>query len=310
MMESLLLQEERREHLVREKLSLEIGKHSTELMENTAALAHLDLLVGKTMLAVRHRACKPQLSQHREIAVCEGRHPVMEETLRKNRRQMIPVDLTIQQGATVITGANMGGKTMALKMTALLTALAQMGFWVPASSFRFQPVKWLYFSSGDEQSLALGLSTFGAEIHGLNKVLDLTDETGLILLDELASGTNPREGACISQAIVSYLSSSQAISVITTHYDGVGDMPGVSHLQVVGLNRQTLLTLQQKIRDHGWSPGLFEEAMDYRLEPREPGVPVPKDAIAVAEMMGLKSLILEKAREKMEAFEDGQSLNG
>jgi DNA mismatch repair protein MutS2 len=300
--ENLLLQEEALEYTIRKRLSITIGEGAHTLLKNTEVLGHLDLLVGKTLLAVRHQACRPQMCQRKQIIITGGRHPVLEEILHKNHQKMMPIDLTMKQGATVITGANMGGKTMTLKMAALLTTMAQMGFWVPADEFLFHPVKWLYFSSGDEQSQLMGLSTFGAEIHALKKVLDMTDESGLILLDELASGTNPREGASISCAIVAHLCKSAAISVITTHYDGVGDLQGVTHLQVVGLQREILQLLQQKIKDNGWSPGLFEAAMDYRLRLKEPGTPVPKDAIAVAEIMGLKQEILEEARKNMETL--------
>jgi DNA mismatch repair protein MutS2 len=300
LMEDLLVTEDAAEQRVRGWLTAQIGVRAAEILKNTEALAWLDLLIGKTMLALKHRAVSPTISDLPEVVIKKGRHPVLEESLHKLKRSMVPIDLTMSRGATVITGANMGGKTMTLKMAALLTAMAQMGFWVPADQFCYQPVTFLYLSTGDEQSQTLGLSTFGAEIFGLNKVLDRVQENGLILLDELASGTNPNEGACISRAIVGYLSKSKAVSVVTTHYDGVGDLPGVSHLQVVGLDREALRSLKDKIQMTGWTPGLFEAAMDYRLQRKAPGVPVPKDAIAVAEIMGLKSTILQEARKWMD----------
>lgn len=299
-METLLVEEAFVEQGIRKKLSEMIGKKSESLMKNTVAVGHLDLVTGKTMLAIRYRGCKPDLCSKKLIEIKEGRHPILEKTLRKHKRNIMPISISLEQGVTVITGANMGGKTMALKMVALLTSLAQMGFWVPAEAFTFRPVDWVYLSSGDEQSQDLGLSTFGAEIYGLRKVLEQMRENGLILLDELASGTNPKEGSCISRAIVAYLNKGESMSLVTTHYDGVGNMPDVTHLQVVGLNRKRWTELQQVIEEKGWSPGLFEEAMDYRLLRKEPGTPVPKDAIAVAEIMGLNQEILQEARRMLE----------
>lgn len=299
-LENLLLEEEAIEQGIRKKLSADIGEKAASLMKNTDALGYLDLVMGKTMLAIRYRGCKPEQCATREIVIENGRHPVLEKSLRQHKRKVMPITLRLRKGVTVITGANMGGKTMALKMVALLTTLAQMGFWVPAESFRFYPVEWVYFSSGDEQSQTLGLSTFGAEIYGLKNMLKLTNENGLVLLDELASGTNPKEGSCISRAIVSYLNKGEAVSLVTTHYDGVGSMPEVTHLQVVGLNRKIWEDLQHLIVKEGWSPGLFEEAMDYRLLEKAPGTPVPKDAIAVAEIMGLNQEILDEARRLLE----------
>lgn len=299
-METLLMEEASIEQGIRKKLSSNIGKKAASLLKNTEAVGHLDLVIGKTMLAIRYKGCKPVQCSTKLIEIKEGRHPVLEKTLRRHKRKIMPISIHLHQGVTVITGANMGGKTMALKMVALLTSLAQMGFWVPAEAFTFHPVDWVYLSSGDEQSQDLGLSTFGAEIYGLKKVLDRMEENGLILLDELASGTNPTEGSCISRAIVGYLNKGKSMSLVTTHYDGVGNMPGVTHLQVVGLNRKLWTALQQAIEEKGWSPGLFEEAMDYRLLRKEPGTPVPKDAIAVAEIMGLNQEILQEARRMLE----------
>ncbi len=304
-MENLLLEEGAIEHRVRRKLSADIGEKASVFLANTVSLGHLDLLIGKTMLAVRYQGCKPVQSSTREISIVEGRHPVLEKTLRQHKRKVMPISVQLHQGVTVVTGANMGGKTMALKMVALLTALAQLGFWVPAQAFAFYPVEWIYFSTGDEQSQALGLSTFGAEIYGLKKILDMTNQKGLVLLDELASGTNPKEGSCISRAIVDYLNKGEPVSLVTTHYDDVGSIPNVTHLQVVGLNRKKWTALQCVIEEKGWSPGLFEEAMDYRLLQKEPGSPVPKDAIAVAEIMGLNRQILKEARRLLELESEG-----
>ena len=299
-METLLMEEASIEQGIRKKLSSIIGEKAALLLKNTLAVGHLDLVIGKTMLAIRYRGCKPTYCSTKLIEIKEGRHPILEKTLRRHKRKIMPISIELRQGVTVITGANMGGKTMALKMVALLTSLAQMGFWVPAEAFTFHPVDWVYLSSGDEQSQDLGLSTFGAEIYGLKKVLERMEENGLILLDELASGTNPKEGSCISRAIVGYLNQGKSMSLVTTHYDGVGNMPDVTHLQVVGLNRKLWAALRQAIEEKGWSPGLFEEAMDYRLLRKEPGTPVPKDAIAVAEIMGLNQEILQEARRMLE----------
>ena len=295
-LEELLMKEEKTENQVRIWISQRIGSAFDELRANTEAVAKLDLLLGKTLLAVKHRACRPTLSHKREINIQEGRHPLLEDDLRKDRRSIVPVDIHLQQGATVITGANMGGKTLSLKMVALLTVMAQMGFWVPAGSFDFSPVAHLYFSSGDPQSQAKGLSTFGGEIHGIIRVLQHAHREGLILLDELAGGTNPQEGSSLSRAIVSHLSRKPGISAVTTHYDGVADLQGVVHYQVAGLNREMIGKLKKDMREKGWKPGLLDGVMDYRLLRRKPGSPVSRDAIAVAEIMGLPEPILLEAR--------------
>ncbi|RQD67077.1 MAG: DNA mismatch repair protein MutS [Tindallia sp. MSAO_Bac2] len=292
----LLQKEEVLEQQVRHWLSGEIGKKGEELLENTYALARLDLLLGKVAVAMKYKCCMPEITKEPLIEITEGRHPGLEEKLKKEGLSYMPVDLKAKRGVTLITGANMGGKTMSLKMTALLTSMAQMGFWVPAKKFSFYPMDYIYFSTGDQQSQELGLSTFGAEVFGLKKALEVADKKGLILLDELASGTNPKEGYGISKAIVDHLSQRSAISIVTTHYDGTGELPEVRHLQVVGLKEGKLEGLEDELKKTRNPAGIFEKYMDYRLVPKESGEPVPRDAIRVAELMGLPEKILMDAR--------------
>ncbi len=172
----LLQKEVSLEQEIRKRLSRKIGDKGEGLLENTDAVAHLDLLLGKVAAANKYKCCMPKITNVPEVSVIEGRHPGLEEKLSKEGLQYMPVDLTSEKGVTLITGANMGGKTMSLKMTALLVSLAQLGFWVPAKAFTFQPMDYIYFSTGDQQSHELGLSTFGAEVHGLKKALEAAEK--------------------------------------------------------------------------------------------------------------------------------------
>lgn len=292
----LLGEEEVLEQKIRSRLSRCIGEKAFELIQNTEALGYLDILLGKVSLAIKYQCCKPEILEKPWLRVSGGRHPGLEEKLRKEGLHYTPVDIQASRGVTLITGANMGGKTMSLKMMALMVSLAQLGFWVPAEAFSFQPIEFLYFSTGDQQSQDLGLSTFGAEVHGLNKALKMAGRNGLILLDELASGTNPKEGYGISKAIVHHLSQQRAISVVTTHYDGIGDLDGIRHLQVVGLRDGLQEQMKNELEKAKNPAGVFEKYMDYRLKPKDRKDPVPRDAIRVAELMGLPENILKQAR--------------
>ncbi len=289
-------EEEVLEQKIRERLSHCIGEKGEELLQNTEALGYLDILLGKVTVAIKYQCCEPEIIDKPMLRITEGRHPGLEEKLKKEGLRYMPVDIEASKGVTLITGANMGGKTMSLKMTALMVSLAQLGFWVPAKEFSFQPMEYIYFSTGDQQSHELGLSTFGAEVYGLKKVLKVAGKKGMILLDELASGTNPKEGYGISKAIVRHLSQESAISIVTTHYDGIGDLPEIRHLQVVGLRDGHLDEIKDELENVDDPSGVFEKFMDYRLKPKDRNDPVPRDAIRVAELMGLPENILENAR--------------
>ncbi len=101
----------------------------------------------------------------------------------------------------------MGGKTVTLRLVGMLSAMAQMGLYVPAEAMEFSMRDFIFISMGDAQDADMGLSTFGAEIVKISDVVERADKDGLILIDELARGTNPKEGYAISKAIINYLKS-------------------------------------------------------------------------------------------------------
>ncbi len=117
----------------------------------------------------------------------------MEERLKREEKAYKPVSIQVNEGVTCITGANMGGKTVTLKMIGNLVWLAQMGLFVPAESMSLSLRNFIFVSIGDEQDVDLGLSTFGGEIVKVSKAVELSSHQGLILIDELARGTNPKE---------------------------------------------------------------------------------------------------------------------
>ncbi len=116
-----------------------------------------------------------------------------------------PISIELKEGVSCITGANMGGKTVSLKLVGLLTTMAQHGLLVPAKKMVLGLNNFIKASIGDIQSTEKGLSTFGGEIKLIQEAIELSDKKGLILIDELASGTNPEEGYALSKAIVEYL---------------------------------------------------------------------------------------------------------
>src|SRR5690606_38517419 len=123
----------------------------------------------------------------------------------------------------------------------------QLGFYVPAKEATVGLFDFIYFSSGDQQSIQSGLSTFGGEIHGIGQILSRNGERGLLLIDELARGTNPTEGYGISKGIITYLKKSTFVSLITTHFDGLSNIKGIRHLQVVGLKNINLEDLKSEL---------------------------------------------------------------
>lgn len=233
------------------------------------------------------------------IQIRNGRHLLVEADVKARGSEYTPIDITLHDGVTVITGSNMGGKTLNLRMIGLLTAMAQYGLYVPATSMRFTLREFIYFSVDDDHTKG-DLSTFGQEIVGLNQALPRKQEPGLILIDELARGTNPEEGSSLGRAIIKYLLDSPSITVLTTHFAALTQVPGVRHLKVLGLNQAKYEILQNRYNENTISLKMINNLMDYHLVEVGASDEVSRDAIRVAALLGLDHRIIATAEQELD----------
>lgn len=293
---SLKEEEEKEELLIRERLSLDIRNKRRELFKNISNIGRLDLLIAKAKYAIDTESVKPEIVDHQLVEIVDGIHPKVKDFLEEKDLEFTPISIRLKRGVACITGANMGGKTISLKMVGLLSAMAHYGLFVPAKSMKLSLNNFIKSSIGDMQSTDSGLSTFGGETKTVQEAIEISDNRGLILIDELARGTNPEEGYAISKAIVNYLKDRNSISLLTTHYDNVANMDEVGHLQVVGLSRVDIDQLQKEFTFET-KIETINKYMDYNLMPVGNTTEVPKDAINIAKIMGLDPGILKKAEE-------------
>lgn len=233
------------------------------------------------------------------IQIRDGRHLLVEADVKGRGSEYTPIDITLHDGVTVVTGSNMGGKTLNLRMVGLLTAMAQYGLYVPASSMRFTLRQFIYFSVDDDHTKG-DLSTFGQEIVGLNQALPRKNEPGLILIDELARGTNPEEGSALGRAIIRYLLDAPSITVLTTHFAALTQVPGVRHLKVLGLNQTKYEILQKRYKENTISLKMINNLMDYHLVEVGASEEVSRDAIRVAALLGLDHTIITCAEQELD----------
>lgn len=283
----LAVQEDHLELAVRQELTEKLMAWKDRFLSSMEALGRLDLSVAKAKLALRYQCVRPALSRDRTLSLREVRHPQVEEDLRNRGERFTPLDLDLGPGCTVITGANMGGKTVSLRSTVLSLLLCQCGFFVFAQSAAlplFDRVELILADSGPG---AGGLSSFGKEVHLLDKLLrETAGQFFFVALDEFARGTNPQEGAALARALVRHLGSLDCMALMTTHYDGVSDVAG-AHYQVAGLVRDIQ-------GDEGDDPRKrIARRMDYRLQPAPPGAPCPRDALRVCRLLKLDPTLME-----------------
>ncbi|URZ08722.1 lysine 5,6-aminomutase reactivase ATPase KamC [Clostridium felsineum] len=282
--------EKEEEFIIRKTLSLEISKYADMLLENSFNVGKLDITIAKTKYAIDYGLSKPILTD--KIKIKKGFNPMVKEKVEQAGGIFQPIDIDLSFGTTVITGANMGGKTVVLSIVALNYILAYMGFYVFAEKFEFVPLDFMYFLSEDAESIRNGLSTFGGEVMKLKQILkDIKKKHGLIILDEFARGTNPEEGSKITKGLVKYLGNFASISLISTHYNGVSNISN-NHYQVKGLSNFDFNSINKIEKDTDFF-NLINKYMDYSLEKVTGSAPIPKDAMNILRLMGIDTEIIE-----------------
>ncbi len=211
---SLESAEEREIARILAQLSGEVGAQADSLRANAALLARVDGVGARARWGLTQAAGKPDLGADRSLRIVAGRHPLL-------RREVQPLDADLGErfDALIISGPNMGGKSVALKTIGLFCALSYAGIPLPAAAgTHFGQFDHVACILGDEQSIADDLSSFSAHLQALRGALALAGPRALVLVDEIGSGTEPAAGAALAQAFVETVLERGARVVVTTHF--------------------------------------------------------------------------------------------
>ena len=297
-MDDLHAQLDEEEERIRKVLSEDIYRFAEILTDNRERMGELDVALAKALYAMAHDCVKPEIAEEHVVEIEDGRNLQVEDILKSKGKPYCPVSISLADGVTCITGANMGGKTISLKLSGQVAILTQYGFFVPARKARVGLSNYMQILVGDSQSLERGLSTFGSEMEELKEILDHSVDRTLLLIDEIASGTNPVEGLALTKALVDYLIEKPYITLITTHFETVTETEGVINMQVRGLADAdfTLLNREIQYARRAERINIISKYMDYRLYRVEKQGEVPKDALNIAKMLGISSEIIERAK--------------
>lgn len=279
-------------------LSRQVAKSLDVIERSATAVGRLDFLLAKAEFALKTNGIKPKLAKNSgpHLLLNDAYHPAVREEVEARGGKYQPISIDFDSVVTVVTGPNMGGKTVALATIGLCVILAQWGVLVPAGSMELSLYDYVYFQP--EYQEKPGLSSFAVEIAALKDVLGKRDLRGLILLDEVGRGTNPAQGVALYAAILSYLAESDkrgSTVVATTHFHGLAALVNAPHWQVAGLTGAQLdaegLGPYLNGKDLRW---LYEH-MDYRLQKVGPSTPIPQDAITIAKILGLNPEVIKRA---------------
>lgn len=283
--ESVRFQAQRLEDEVRKKIAEQLYPFAQDLSKALREIARLDVALAKAAQIEELGLCKPTIG--REKTVFAGLfHPEIREALRQQKMEFQPVDIEIPRQPTVITGANMAGKSVLLKSVALAQTMTQFGFYVAAKSATVVPVEKIIASAGDGEDELKGLSSFAAEMLRLNTMIENARKgiAQLVLIDELARTTNPTEGKAIVCAMLDFLSENNVRSLITTHYSIA--IP-CRKLRVKGFTEKSD---GQKIDSKN-----LHRYIDYSLE-ETTEKDVPREAIRIAEIIGISDVLVKKMK--------------
>lgn len=182
------------------------------------ALATLDVLCNLAERAVTLQLCKPDFQDTPGLSIQAGRHLVVEQVIGG---AFIPNDIMLheQRRMLIITGPNMGGKSTYMRQTAIITLLAYIGSFVPATSARFGPIDRIFTRIGAADDLAQGRSTFMVEMTETANILHNATAHSLVLMDEIGRGTSTYDGLALAYSVAQYLAQTlRAYTLFATHY--------------------------------------------------------------------------------------------
>lgn len=271
--------EEEERRILRE-LARAVADAGEALLALERALAHLDGLRARALWA-RDLGGTAVTPGGTSLKLVRARHPLLAMAEREGGRAVVPLDLVLGPGGRVllVSGPNMGGKTVVLKTAGLAVALSHAGFAVTADEGSAVPeIASVVVDLGDEQSVDQGLSSFAAHLKVLGRMAEAAGPESLLLCDELGAGTDPEEGAALGRALVEHFAEKGAWCIVTTHLGSLKRVAG----EVGGVVNGSL--------------EFDEVAMTSRYR-FLPGIPGASHALAVAGRLGFPRDLLDRARE-------------
>ena len=278
-----------REKYLYEQLLIELAPQIGVLQSIAHALAQLDTLVALADHALRHHWCAPHLVPDPVIHIEQGRHPVVERFIERFIAN--DCELTSERKLLLITGPNMGGKSTYMRQVALITLLAYIGSFVPATSAVIGPIDRIFTRIGAADDLAGGRSTFMVEMTESAAILNGATEQSLVLMDEVGRGTSTFDGLALAWAIARHLIDvTKSYTLFATHYFELTQLPDT----------------------HPSSANVHLSAVEHKdsivfLHALQPGPASQSYGLQVAQLAGVPQPVIRAARKHLATLE-AQSL--
>lgn len=251
-----------------------------EIITNNKIIAKLDFLSAKALYGNEINADIAECSDKQEILLESARHPLIDP----KKVVANSFELNENEPIIIISGPNAGGKTVSLKTVGLLTLMHQSGLALPVRKGRVGYFKHIFIDIGDNQSLSDNLSTFSAHISQIGEIIHAVGGKDLVLLDELGTGTDPKEGEALAVEVTKYLENKHALAMISSHFAAMKEYAFLS---------KNIANASMIFDEENLSP-------TYRFKQ---GVPGKSYALEVASRYGIDKDIINKAHEFLKSHE-------
>jgi DNA mismatch repair protein MutS len=277
---------------IRSKIALE----NQRIKQTAELIAQVDVILGLAECAELNNYCSPEMNDGPEIEIIDGRHPVIEQTVRDE--DFVPNDILLDgmdQRLLIITGPNMAGKSTILRQTALTVLMAQMGSFVPASKASIGIVDRIFTRVGASDDLTRGQSTFMVEMNETANILRNATPRSLVILDEIGRGTSTYDGLSIAWAVAEALHDREGKGVRTlfaTHYHELTE----------------LTATKKRVKNFNIAVREWNDQIVF-LRKIVPGGASRSYGIQVARIAGLPENVIKRAKEILGNLE-GRELDG
>ena len=292
------------------ELLLTLNPYVTIIQEMSLSIAQLDVLLTFAHIANGNNYAKPEISEDPIIEIKEGRHPVIEKLLSLG--QFVPNNTLLNNDdhqLLIISGANMGGKSTYLRQTALITIMAQMGSFVPASYAKIGLVDRIFTRVGIVDDIWRGQSHFMIEMNETANILNNATSRSLVLLDEIGRGTSTNTGLAIAWAVAKYLHETvKCRTLFATHFHQLNEMEnnfqGINNYHLAVLYENNVLTFLRKVEKGGTDESYGLEVAELAGFPKE----VLTDARQTRELIDQEKFFQSLSDQKEQSIQKNQEL--
>ena len=252
-----------------------------EILLNNDIIALLDFNHAKASYALANEMNVAKLSDSQVVHLLEAKHPLIDH------KKVVANDYHLEEEKriVIISGPNAGGKTVSLKTVGLLVLMNQAGLAIPVKESELGIFEHIYVDIGDNQSLSDNLSTFSAHMSNIASILDVVKSKDLVLLDELGTGTDPKEGEVLGLGIIKYLENKHPLCLVSSHYSKIKEYAFMSP----NIENSSMLFDENKLQP------------TYKYKYLAPG---KSYGIEVATRYGIKQSVIEEARKELDESDE------